>query len=78
MSQYQEQPAKPWRSGAGDARVSEFTAGGGMFAEKVHGYRVTILGSERSIEIICKCPETDWPTLQPVFAKVIASINSGG
>jgi hypothetical protein len=77
MPQYREGPAKPWRSSAGDARVSEFVAGGGMFAEKVHGYRVTILAAERSIEIICKCPEADWPTLQPVFVKVMTSIKGG-
>jgi hypothetical protein len=78
MSHYQEQPAKPFRSSAGEARVSEFTAGGGMFAEKVHGYRVTILGGERAITVIAKCPEADWPALQGVFGKVINSIKAGG
>ena len=41
------------------------------------GPAFTILASERSIEIICKCPEADWPTLQPVFAKVMTSIKGG-
>jgi hypothetical protein len=78
MSHYEEQPMKTMQSGLGDARYSEFTAGGGVFSEKIHGYRVTILGGERRVTVICRCPESDWSTLQPAFAKVVGSLTHGG
>lgn len=74
---YEEQPAKPFPSKIGDARYSEFTADGGWRVGKVRGYRVTMLGGERSVTVICQCPEENWPTLQKSFARVIGSIAPG-
>ena len=78
MSGYEEQAAKPFQSQLGEARFSEFTADGRMFAGKVHGYRATILGNDRSFTVICQCGEPDWPGLKPAFEKVILSLTAGG
>ena len=78
LSHYEEQPMQTMRTSLGERRYSEFTAGGGMFSGKIHGYRVTILGGERRITVLCHCPEQDWNTLQPAFAKVVGSLGSGG
>jgi len=76
---YKEQPAKPFTSAVGEARISEFTGtSGGSFKEKIHGYRVTMLGGERAVTVISKCTEEDWPNLKAPFARVIQSVKPGG
>lgn len=74
---YQEMPAKPFNSQVGDARFSEFTADGGFLVGKVKGYRVTMLGTERRVTVVCQCPEANWPTLQKSFARIIQSVAPG-
>ncbi len=78
IKNYDEQPSKPLQTQMGEARLSEFTGGGGFLSSKVRGYRVTILGGERRIAILCKSPESDWATLQPAFQRVILSVRPGG
>jgi len=60
----------------GPARTSEFTAsttfGGGL-----HGYRTTILGHDKSVHVVCFCPESDWKTLQPAFDHVLSTLKRG-
>jgi hypothetical protein len=56
-----------------DGRRSEFT-GAPTFGAATHGYRATVLSVDRRIRIICKCSESQWATLKPVFDKVIASV----
>jgi hypothetical protein len=75
--EYEEGQMKPFRSAAGEARYSEWTANGGFGKGKLHGYRVTILGSERRIAIICEAPEGSWQNLKPAFEKVIGSMSPG-
>jgi hypothetical protein len=76
LGDYQEQPYKKFSSSAGEACYSEFTGNGGLLAGKVHGYRVTMLTSERRVIIICQCPESSWTTLKPAFQHVIESFEA--
>lgn len=75
IKDYQEQPMQQIQGRMGDARMSEYTGGGGIFSPKVHGLRVTMLGGERRITVICQCPESDWQTLHPAFTRVIGSLS---
>ncbi len=70
---YQEGEMKPLQSRVGDSRISEWTADGG----KMHGYRVTMLGNQREITVICISPERNWAILQPAFQRMIASVVPG-
>ncbi len=60
----------------GPARMSEFNYAT-SFGTKMHGYRISILGFDRGVNVYCTCPEGDWKTLQPVFDKVLASVVRG-
>jgi hypothetical protein len=71
---YTEMPEQKVQVQYGDTRVSEWTSTGGWFTGKQHGYRATIMGLDKVITVVCHCPETDWTTMQPVFMKVIQSI----
>jgi hypothetical protein len=70
---YAEQSAQPVNSPFGAGDMSEFTCDGGQ----THGYRVTFLGKDRSIEIICQCPSSCWTTLQAPFQHIIQSVRLG-
>lgn len=72
LPDYEEGDAQPLQSASGEARVSEWTAAGGL-----RGYRVTMLGHEREFTVICFCPERDWPVLKPVFQRIISSVKPG-
>ncbi len=74
---YNEGDMKPFVTKIGAGRVSEFTADGGMFLGKLHGYRATVLSNERRITIITLCPEANWAALQPAFQQIILSIDRG-
>ena len=60
----------------GPARRSEFTASG-TFGGGLHGYRSTILGHDKSVHVVCFCPEGDWKTLQPAFDHVLSTLRRG-
>lgn len=62
---------------AGDSRVSEFTADGGLFGGKIRGFRTTSLGTERRIRVITYSLEEDWSKVKSPFQKVIASVTPG-
>lgn len=70
---YQEGPMQTLESRVGDARLSEWTADGG----KMHGYRVTMLGSQRELTVICISPERNWAIIQPAFQRMIGSVVPG-
>ncbi len=74
---YKEGDIQKFQSAVGDARVSEWTASGGLGAGSLHGYRVTMLGREREFTVICFCPERDWKTLMPAFQRMISSVKPG-
>ncbi|HEX5323475.1 MAG TPA: hypothetical protein VFW40_06795 [Capsulimonadaceae bacterium] len=76
LSNYQELPYKKFDSGTGEACSSEYTGNGGLLVGKVHGYRVTMLSSERRVTIICQCPESSWEALKPTFRRVILSFQA--
>lgn len=79
LAQYEEKPMQTLQSRMGEGRFSEFTAGGdNPFNPKIHGYRVTILGSERRVTVISQCRETDWKALKPAFETTITSLAPGG
>ena len=77
ISNYKEQPHETIQSQLGDARRSEFTGTAGVLQQKIHGYRTTVLGTQRRFTIICKCPESDWKALQPALDRVISSLAPG-
>jgi len=60
----------------GPARLSEFTYKT-SFGTQMHGYRVSIIGHKKGITSFCTCPESDWKSLNPVFDKVLASLERG-
>ena len=70
---YKEDPMQKLESRVGDARVSEWTADDG----KMHGYRVTMLGSQREVTVICISPERNWAVLKPAFQHMITSVVPG-
>ncbi|HEY3333349.1 MAG TPA: hypothetical protein VGK19_25165 [Capsulimonadaceae bacterium] len=55
----------------GDSRVTEYTA------KNVHGYRVTVLGRERRMSIVCRCSPEEWDALNPSFTRIIGSVAPG-
>lgn len=72
LPDYKEGDMQTFQSAAGDSRVSEWTAGGSL-----HGYRVTMLGRDRELTVICFCPERSWPVLKPAFLRMINSVKPG-
>ena len=60
----------------GPARRSEFTASS-TFGSGLHGYRVTVLGHDKSVHLVGVCPESDWKTLQPGFDHVLSTLRRG-
>ena len=73
LPDYKEGEMKSLQTRVGDSRISEWTADGG----KMHGYRVTMLGNQREITVICISPERNWAILQPAFQRMIASVVPG-
>jgi hypothetical protein len=61
--------------GFGNARRSVFTTSAAF--KKTRGYRATVLATLVSYDIVCECSESDWPTLEPAFARIIQSIGHG-
>ena len=76
LGDYQEQPYKTFTGDLGEACYSEFTGDGGLLEGHVHGYRVTMLSSDRRVTIICQCPQSSWNTLKPAFLHVINSFQA--
>jgi hypothetical protein len=63
-------------TGFGDSRKSDFT-GQSTFGASTRGYRVTALGLDHRIRVVCRCPESEWAALQPAFDQVIESVARG-
>jgi hypothetical protein len=70
-----EQAPVPAQTGFGEARMSEFT--GSRMGSAIHGCRVTALSPDKRYRIVCRCSESQWETLKPVFDKVIKSVAKG-
>jgi hypothetical protein len=66
---------QPFQSKLGEGRFSEFT--GELDANDIHGYRVTILGSDKRYSVRTQCTESDWKTLKPIFEKIVQSVGPG-
>lgn len=60
----------------GPARLSEFTSTT-TFGTAMHGYRATIIGRDKGVQIFCTCPEADWTAVKPAFAQTLASFIRG-
>lgn len=75
---YEEKEMQTAQCKAGEGRISEFTAKGGIPAYQIHGYRFTALGRERGINVITYCPIKNWDQLKPAFQRVIGSVADGG
>lgn len=76
-SGYKEGEMTKSQGAMGEICTSEWTADGGLFGAKLHGWRVTMLGHERRVTVICESAQADWAKLKPVFARVIGSIADG-
>jgi hypothetical protein len=76
LGNYEEKEATVINTGLGEGRQSEFTASG-TFTGSQRGYRVTFLGHNHRVTVVCRCGEKQWATVQPVFDKVIASLQRG-
>ena len=74
-SNYSEGDAIPIRPMLGDGRKSEFSASKAFGTIK--GYRATILNKDRGITVLCTCAESDWPTLQPAYDKILDGMTRG-
>jgi hypothetical protein len=64
------------KTGFPDARKSEFS-GSKTFGGAIRGYRVTALGTDKRIRVVCECPESEWEALKPAFDKAIESVAMG-
>jgi hypothetical protein len=74
--EYEEEDAKPFNTPFGEGRFSEFSYQA-VFGASHRGYRATLLGGERRIEVVCTAPEKNWGTMKAHYAKVISSISPG-
>lgn len=74
-SDYREKEAVELFTALGEGRKSEFKANKGLV--QLHGYRATILNSNRGITVICHCAEKDWEKLQAPYDKILASLKRG-
>ncbi len=71
VDSYQEVATNAVRLAYGDSRITEYTGKG------VHGYRVTSLGHDRRMNILCRCDPSEWSKLQNAFMHVINSVAPG-
>lgn len=71
LSGYTEIATDPKPAAYGQCRLTEYTA------DKVHGYRVTMLGTNRRVSIVCRCSPTEWQALNGAFLHVIQSVTPG-
>ncbi len=77
---YTETQISNFDSPMGDARLAEWTASGNAlgFYGPQHGYRASLTGGGKTMEVVCSCLESDWPALKPAFRKVLGSLSVGG
>jgi hypothetical protein len=54
-----------------------FPSDAATFGGALHGYRVTVLGRDKRVVMICRCAESDWATPQPACDRVIAEAAAG-
>lgn len=76
MSAYKEDDPIKFETKLGEGRKSAFSASVGL-GRKIKGYRATVISRERGINILCKGPVKSWEKLQPVFDKVLDSLDYG-
>jgi hypothetical protein len=73
---FEESPPATVQTAFGEGRLAEFI-GNGSFGAEVRGWRLTALGVDRRITVVCCATEKDWETLRPTFEKAIASLKHG-
>jgi len=71
----EEEPAAA-TTGFGPGRKSEFS-GSRTIGGFVHGCRVTVVGPQYRIRLVCECPKSEWEKLKPAFDKAIESLSRG-
>jgi len=74
FSNYKEGAAKPIETGFGEALISDFTAGEGLFRSKIKGCRASVVHRDHQYSIVCKCPPEQFKDVKPVFEKIIGSM----
>lgn len=73
---YEEGPPEFLQVKMGNVALSAFREPG-WFGNQLRGYRGTLLGGNRQIDIMCTCAEADWPILEPTFRRMIESLERG-
>lgn len=78
LPNYKELPGSPIEldCALGPARLSEFTATT-SFGAAMHGYRVTVLGHKKGVNVTCLCREGDWQALKPAFDHALSTLRRG-
>jgi hypothetical protein len=76
ISGYKEEAPVKFTAPMGDGRKSAFSGSQGL-GTKIRGYRATLLGRDKAIRIVCRCPEKYWDELQPSFDKILDSFAFG-
>jgi hypothetical protein len=66
----------PVKTGFSDARKSEFK-GAKTFGGAIRGCRVTALGVDKRIRVVCQCSDSEWDALKPAFDKAVESLSLG-
>jgi hypothetical protein len=67
--------------GFGDGIGHTFTADGhawSLFGGPVKGYRVSLMGGDFTVSIVCECRASDWDTLKNSFQSIISSVQDAG
>lgn len=70
---YEEKRPQVIRTGYGEVCLGEFTARG-TWGSKIRGLRLSALGKNYQITVICDCAESDWEVCGPVFDRVVKSL----
>ncbi len=72
-SNYEDQRAEIVKTGFGESCLTEFTARG-TWGGGIKGVRMSALGKNYQITVICDCSEADWEVLGPVFRHAATSL----
>lgn len=77
---YSETQIADFDGGMFGGHLAEWTANGNVLGlgGKLHGYRASLVGGDKTAEVVCQCLDSDWPALKPAFLRVIKSIRPGG
>ena len=77
FSSYEETGGENFDARGGEGRRSVFTASG-SFGGAITGLRGTVRVGNETYNVVMRCAPRDFPTLRPVFEKMLDSMGRGG